>query len=106
MIEGTDEMGGIVALIGVTTATYLYAASFLSDHNEPVTRNPCESSPRLAFRIAVDVSGGERKTTSGPAEHQLFRHFLFGQVYEVLPAAMHGKHVLEIEFLQFRHDRS
>jgi hypothetical protein len=35
MIEGTDEMGGIVALIGVTTATYLYAASFLSDHMSP-----------------------------------------------------------------------
>jgi hypothetical protein len=35
MIEGTDEMGGIVALIGVTTATYLCAASFLSDHMSP-----------------------------------------------------------------------
>ena len=35
MIEGTDEMGGIVALIGVTRATYLCAASFLSDHMSP-----------------------------------------------------------------------
>ena len=32
MIKVTDEMGGIVALIGVTTATYLCAASFLSDY--------------------------------------------------------------------------
>ena len=35
MIKVTDEMGGIVALIGVTTATYLCAASFLSDYMSP-----------------------------------------------------------------------
>jgi hypothetical protein len=32
MIKVTDEMGGIVALVGVTTATLLCAASFLADH--------------------------------------------------------------------------
>jgi hypothetical protein len=34
MINVTDEMG-IVALIGVTTATYLCAASFLSHYMSP-----------------------------------------------------------------------
>ena len=34
-IKVTDEMGGIVALIGVTTATYLCAASFLTDYMSP-----------------------------------------------------------------------
>ena len=32
MIKVTDGMGGIVGMIGVTTATYLSAASFLSDY--------------------------------------------------------------------------
>ena len=31
----TDGMGGIVGMIGVTTATYLSAASFLSDYMSP-----------------------------------------------------------------------
>lgn len=35
MIKVTDEMGGIVALIGVTTAAYLCAASFLADYLSP-----------------------------------------------------------------------
>ena len=35
MIKVTDKMGDIVALIGVTTATYLCAASFLADYMSP-----------------------------------------------------------------------
>jgi hypothetical protein len=33
--QGRRRKGGIVALIGVTTATYLCAASFLSDYMSP-----------------------------------------------------------------------
>jgi hypothetical protein len=35
MVKVTDETGDFVALIGVTTATYLCTASFLADYMSP-----------------------------------------------------------------------
>ena len=44
-----------------------------------------------------------REAAAGGAEHQLLRHLLFGEIDEVLAAAMHRQDVLEVEFLQLGH---
>jgi hypothetical protein len=53
-----------------------------------------------------DFSGGKSEAAAGRAQHELLRHFLFRQIDEVLSAAMHRQHVLEVKLLQLGHDLS
>jgi hypothetical protein len=55
-------------------------------------------------RLTHDCSGSKCKTAAGAAEYELFRYFLTGEINEVLLAAMHRHHVIEIELLQLDHD--
>ena len=52
---------------------------------------------------SIGPLGREGEAAPGGAEHQLLRHFLLGEIDEVLAAAMHRKDVLDIELLQLRH---
>src|SRR3984893_7002108 len=45
----------------------------------------------------------EGEAAAGGAQHQLLRHLLLGEIDEVLAAAMHWQHMLDIELLQLRH---
>jgi hypothetical protein len=44
---------------------------------------------------AEQLLSSESEAAASAAEHQLFRHFLFRQVNEVLAAAMHWQHMLK-----------
>ena len=43
------------------------------------------------------ASGGEYETAARPAESQLFRHLLFGEVDEILTAVTHRRRVFDVE---------
>ena len=48
--------------------------------------------------------GGKYVAAAGAAKHQFLGHLLHGEIDEVLPAAMHWHHELEVELLQLRHN--
>src|SRR5690348_6930677 len=69
------------------------------------TRKGTSGAPGTASGCARTTtrSRGEGEAAPGGAEDQLLRHLPFGEVDEVLSAAMHRQDVVEIERFQLRH---
>src|SRR5271170_4351383 len=61
------------------------------------------SAPTAPTRQPRCPSRGESEAAAGAAEHQHFRYLLLGQGKEILAAAVHRQHMLEVERLEFRH---